>query len=117
MKTNTPLYVAVVEVSRHYGGPEEGGWWYDRSTVLGWWKARRSELAHRSSQRSPLYVERLTPEALRGFERVAKRDFGYLPVKPKGYRGRGSVIGQPDVELRFSPTLPQDYPTERPHYE
>jgi len=24
-----PVYVSVYEVSRNYGGPEEGGWWYD----------------------------------------------------------------------------------------
>jgi hypothetical protein len=24
-----PIYVAVQEVTRHYGGPEEGGWWYN----------------------------------------------------------------------------------------
>lgn len=29
----TPFYVAAIGVSRHYGGPEEGGWWYDRTTV------------------------------------------------------------------------------------
>lgn len=22
-------YVTAYEVTRHYGGPEEGGWWYD----------------------------------------------------------------------------------------
>ncbi len=24
-----PTYVNVYEVTRHYGGPEEGGWWYN----------------------------------------------------------------------------------------
>lgn len=28
-----PIYLAVVSTSRHYGGPEEGGWWYNWSTV------------------------------------------------------------------------------------
>lgn len=28
-----PIYIAVVGTSRHYGGPEEGGWWYDWSFV------------------------------------------------------------------------------------
>lgn len=24
-----PRYLSVYEVTRHYGGPEEGGWWYN----------------------------------------------------------------------------------------
>ena len=24
------MYVNAYEVTRHYGGPEEGGWWYNR---------------------------------------------------------------------------------------
>lgn len=28
------VYVSVDELSRHYGGPEEGGWWYDTGEVV-----------------------------------------------------------------------------------
>ena len=27
------LYVAVTHVTRHFGGPEEGGWWYDHTSI------------------------------------------------------------------------------------
>ena len=27
------VFVAVYEMSREYGGPEEGGWWYDEGTL------------------------------------------------------------------------------------
>ncbi len=29
-----PFYLVVSSTSRHYGGPEEGGWWYDRTEVV-----------------------------------------------------------------------------------
>ncbi len=29
-----PFYLVVEGTSRHYGGPEEGGWWYDWHEVL-----------------------------------------------------------------------------------
>lgn len=29
-----PFYMVVEGTSRHYGGPEEGGWWYDWHEVL-----------------------------------------------------------------------------------
>jgi hypothetical protein len=27
------FYVVVTHVTRHYGGPEEGGWWYDWTSI------------------------------------------------------------------------------------
>lgn len=38
-----PIYVALQETSRHYGGPEEGGWWYNLTEtieVYRFWSAR-----------------------------------------------------------------------------
>ena len=32
--SETFLYVNAYEVSRHYGGPEEGGWWYNNYSPL-----------------------------------------------------------------------------------
>jgi hypothetical protein len=37
--TVLPFYVLAVGMSRHYGGPEEGGWWYDMPEILGVKKA------------------------------------------------------------------------------
>jgi len=28
-----PYYLVVTSTSRHYGGPEEGGWWYDWTSI------------------------------------------------------------------------------------
>jgi hypothetical protein len=115
------LYFAVYEVERCYGGPEEGGWWYDRGRVLGYVKLRRSQVHNlppkHARQRWTPYPLMVKASAMRGLERLAARDFGYLPVKPKGYRGRGSVIGGPDIEVRVMPHKPEDYPDQTPHYE
>lgn len=32
--TKTTYYVNVYRVERVYGGPEEGGWWYDMREIL-----------------------------------------------------------------------------------
>ena len=29
-----PRFISVYATTRHYGGPEEGGWWYNRSECL-----------------------------------------------------------------------------------
>jgi hypothetical protein len=31
---NRVYYVNAYEVTRHYGGPEEGGWWYNLNTPI-----------------------------------------------------------------------------------
>lgn len=28
------MYISKYHVTRHYGGPEEGGWWYDRHEFI-----------------------------------------------------------------------------------
>lgn len=34
MKGAKPVYVSLYEIEKCYGGPEEGGWWFDRWTML-----------------------------------------------------------------------------------
>jgi hypothetical protein len=40
-----PIYIVVQGTSRHYGGPEEGGWWYnwtETAQVFKVWTAREA---------------------------------------------------------------------------
>lgn len=32
--TGDIVYVNVYDLTRHYGGPEEGGWWYDTGDLI-----------------------------------------------------------------------------------
>src|SRR5690606_16277420 len=32
--SSVSLFLAVYRVTRHYGGPQEGGWWYDAGEVV-----------------------------------------------------------------------------------
>lgn len=89
-----PFYVATIGVSRHYGGPEEGGWWYDRTTV----EEVRKAWDWRTAMR---HVRELREEH---------------PTCP---RGRFSVIGGTDMYVQTFRTL-EDLPEEnfeRPRYE
>lgn len=69
-----PIYVAVVETTRHYGGPEEGGWCYD-------W--------HQVVETKECYTFR----HLLWWVKELRRVF------PTCQRGRGSVIGGADVTI------------------
>jgi hypothetical protein len=89
-----PFYVVTYEITRHYGGPEEGGWWYDWTSI--------NEVAR-------VFTFRQAREAVRRF-----RD-----EYPTCRRGRHSVIGGADtfVVLCYDEDeFPQES-TETPHYE
>lgn len=90
-----PIYVAVISTSRHYGGPEEGGWWYDWTDVC---EVRRC----------------LTLKSAVGHARELREEYPTCP------RGRGSVLGGDDTEVLVSHSLSeieQCQSTERPRYE
>jgi hypothetical protein len=89
-----PFYVVCYAVDRRYGGPEEGGWYYDRLQIL--------EVHKVYSFRGGLYAAHLLKEA-----------------HPTCRYGRGSVLGGDDVYVRCcydESDLPAEF-TERPRYE
>lgn len=110
--THGPLYLGVYRIERCYGGPEEGGWYYDSGEVVEWYKLRRSERGHDG---------RIKRSVLRALLRDIAQRVGYVlngnEPRPKGYRTRSSVIGGPDIEVRMSSFVPEHFPVSRPHYE
>ena len=87
--------VAVLHVSRCFGGPEEGGWWYDHTDV---------EVVSRG----------LTSRQARRLQRRLKRE----EAKHRPRYDRFSVLGGTDVEVRRGPveSLLAEQTRGRPHY-
>lgn len=84
-------YVNVYSIDRAYGGPEEGGWWYDTGQVI------ISALCPDPDQ------AKLVADALREtFPRTGKSS---------------SVNGGEDYAVEISDKPGTDFPTERPHFE
>lgn len=90
-----PFYVVALATTRHFGGREEGGWWYDNTHILDVRKVF-------DWQQALKHVRELREEH---------------PTCP---RGRFSVIGGADVTIRLFRTLEQVSAAEnleRPRYE
>ncbi len=91
-----PIYAVAVRTTRHYGGPEEGGWWYDWSSVE---EVRRTW----------------------DFRGLLKTVRGMREAHPTDQRGRGSVLGNDgDVTIymcRHAHLIEGLQSTERPQYE
>jgi hypothetical protein len=82
-------YVTVYRVTRHYGGPEEGGWWYN------WYEPVHTEPYRTMEQRDELQKE------------WRDRDNGDIY----------SVLGGEEYRVYAEAILNESATTERPHYE
>ena len=88
------LYVNVYLIDRAYGGPEEGGWWYDTGELV------------RSTQcdtEAAAEVKRAEEEAACNVENHGKPDIS-------------SVRSEGRYAVRVESEAGADYPAARPHY-
>ena len=102
------IFVAVFELDRVYGGPEEGGWWFntgDLMKVVKAWPERDEEKAYDYSRRFNRTL---------AFRREEQRKLPYgdgrLPIQSVNYSG-----GHYQAEVWTD--IPHSYPERTPHYE
>jgi hypothetical protein len=86
-------YVNIYELEQHYGGPEEGGWWFDSGRCV------------RSFPCRPAQVETMVRRMRAVLERS---DDG---------KHRSMSNGTPDYIARVETHTGRDFPDERPFYE
>lgn len=93
------MYVlGFYEVDREYGGPEEGGWWFDSGRLVRGFRMVR--------QPARAFVL-----AARANRLLARLQRGRRPVSSVLYDG-----GRIECKV-FEDMLPAEYPLVRPHYE
>ncbi len=98
MSARTRHIVAFYEIDRSFGGPEEGGWWYDCGELRRVLKVVPSaDRAYALAARANQLMDRLQRH---------KRDIG--SVAYAGGRYAACV---------FEETAPRTFPETRPHYE
>jgi hypothetical protein len=114
-------YVNVYEVEEAYGGPEEGGWWYDIGTPLASYATTCICESDNHIEHCPTrqHLDKVEREYIDGNEEGRYTD-GFI----KGWEdsdddniGRGEIAtsGKRIVWVEDEPA--QYFPTERPHYE
>ena len=89
-------YVSVYSVSRCYGGPEEGGWYYD------WWElVKIIKFPCKVNYARALHVKKIIESQL-----------GW-----KNQHHRSSVLGGDDCEVILEVVKGENQSRRRPHYE
>jgi len=86
-------YVNAYVVTRHYGGPEEGGWWFNAGEPVA------SVPVEEGHDAEPIR------ESLRG--KFADLNRGNIY----------SVLGGEEVQVFIEDHFAEHFPRERPHYE
>lgn len=94
-------YLNEYEVSREYGGPEEGGWWYNLRIPTG--------------TSYPMPYATTFEEACEAAHPLDAD--AWLANKRDNPRGIYSVIGGRDLEWNVEQHPPRQQPMTRPHYE
>lgn len=105
------IFVSVVEVERVYGGPEEGGWWYDVSIPL---ETIKIDLRWRTAAPEPhAFVLGHDQESLLlDIESIWNKRY-YIGSAQK----RFSVNGSPDYHIDFDFVRQKAEPDRAPRYE
>jgi len=88
-------WVSAYDHNRSYGGPEEGGWWFDTGTLLA------SIPCHNDEQ-------------VESAKKVLRDAFG---PQFEGNHEIGSVLCEGVLQILVEDEQGADYPAERPHYE
>ena len=88
-------YVCAYDTNRAWGGPEEGGWWFDTGIMLASIPCETDEQVEEAKAR---LLKRYGPE----FE---------------GNHEIGSVLCEGVLGIYVQDEPGADYPTQRPHYE
>lgn len=86
-------FINVYSVSRHYGGAEEGGWWYD------WYHLVKSVPVRNNKA--------LTMRLVKFLKKYSRHAMGDIY----------SVLGGEQIYVRLEQFVGESQSTERPHYE
>lgn len=86
-------FATVYAITRHYGGPEEGGWWYN------WYEPLKS----------------IAVDGEDAF--IAASSFLTVEFESEKYGNIYSVLGGQDIEVLPEAWSGQYATKERPHYE
>ena len=104
------LHIAVLEVARCYGGPEEGGWWFDASAPVEYitvdviWERRPIPSSWEIPTKQLDMLAKLAEIWTEGYE-------------IDGVARRVNVRGGPDHYIDIDFRKQQIEPQERPRYE
>ena len=109
-------YVALCTNERRYGGPEEGGWYYDHSTILEYQAFASEFLAHTVRGLVEQRAQELTKESQRADSQAMADSLIWLEARGLEADYLPEPNGPEEYYVIVTPTLPV-YENTKPKYE
>ena len=100
------LHLGVFELDQNYGGPQEGGWWYDSGEVV----EKETVRVSFKGDRTP-YLEEGERAFLGKLAEKWATDYEFESTHRTSTRPRGR-----DFSWDVSWDVPEDFPKHQPHY-
>lgn len=113
-------YWLIFELTRSYGGPEEGGWWYDSGNMIACIPAERECLTEQTWNDNGYWDEQVTEwlgkrednkalvEVLKALTEMGYAEDGeYCHVRPR----------HESIAVRWDDEIVTHFPEQRPFYE
>ena len=111
-----PHYVALVASHQAYGGPEEGGWWYDVQHVEGYRLFANRRDAEAMAERIQATATELTAMARADHGRYCQATCDWLDARGLD----ANFLPEPDGPTEYSVLVCSELPVfdnRKPHYE
>lgn len=110
-----PCYLCLISTYRAYGGPEEGGWWYDVSTLEEWKEFPSREAAEETKEQLEKIADELNFLARQEHGSYCQRSMEWLEARGL----EADFLPEPDGEEKYiieiHDTLPV-FDNNRPHW-
>lgn len=116
LREEGPFFVSTYEVARAFGGPEEGGWWYDAFTYI---DTREGKKAFNTREEAEQVATKLNEQYRSSNEDLgSSKGFEHLPEDtedsqiPRGFSGDARAMTAIVEKVKG-----EHRTTGRPHYE
>lgn len=114
-KEAKPFYVILVENVRCYGGPEEGGWWYDRHHLVEYQEYPTEEIASEVAEKVKEAAKELSEAARTGHGDLCLKQLEWLDARGLDADYLPENDGPAEYSVYVVDELPV-YENKRPHY-
>lgn len=114
-KQASTYYVCLVETYQAYGGPEEGGWWYNVNTLVAYQEFPSEESANEAREKVEQLAKDLEEEASREYGEYCLRSCEWLEARGLD----ADFFPEPDGPTRYHVFVDNELPVyqnARPHY-
>ena len=109
-------YVCLCINQRCYGGPEEGGWWYDRGELIEYQAFNNEDTANEVAEKVREVAQELSESSKREHGEAMLRSLEWLDARGLDADYLPEPNGEEEYYVMVTDSIPQ-FSEETPHYE